>query len=32
MKKAKAAGVAGWIIKPFKAPMLVAAAKKLAGA
>ena len=30
MKKAKEAGVAGWIIKPFQAPMLVAAAQKLA--
>lgn len=30
MQKAKAVGVAGWIIKPFQAPMLVAAAKKLA--
>lgn len=30
MAKAKAVGVAGWIIKPFQAPMLVAAAKKLA--
>ncbi len=30
MKKAKEAGVAGWIVKPFKAPMLVAAAQKLA--
>ena len=30
MAKAKAVGVAGWIIKPFQAPMLVAAAQKLA--
>ena len=32
MRKAKEAGVAGWIIKPFQSPMLVAAAKKLAKA
>ncbi|MEN0060941.1 MAG: response regulator [Myxococcota bacterium] len=30
MKRAKASGALGWIVKPFKAPMLVAAAKKLA--
>lgn len=30
MAQAKAAGVAGWIIKPFQAPMLAAAARKLA--
>ncbi|MEM6930327.1 MAG: response regulator [Myxococcota bacterium] len=29
MKKAKQFGARGWIVKPFQAPMLVAAAKKL---
>ena len=29
MKKAKGWGAKGWIVKPFQAPMLVAAAKKL---
>ncbi|MEO0600212.1 MAG: response regulator [Myxococcota bacterium] len=29
MKKAKQFGAKGWIVKPFQAPMLVAAAKKL---
>lgn len=29
MKRAKSSGALGWIVKPFKAPMLVAAAKKL---
>ena len=28
---AKAAGAKGWIIKPFKAEMLIAAAKKITG-
>ncbi|WP_425401000.1 response regulator [Aeoliella sp.] len=30
--KAKAAGASGWIVKPFKANMLIATVKKLAGA
>ncbi|WP_425397188.1 response regulator [Aeoliella sp.] len=29
--KAKAAGASGWIVKPFKANMLIATVKKLAG-
>jgi two-component system, chemotaxis family, chemotaxis protein CheY len=32
IEKAKALGVRGWVVKPFKADQLVAAAKKLTGA
>jgi two-component system chemotaxis response regulator CheY len=32
MARAKKAGVKGWIVKPFKEPMLIGAVKKLTGA
>jgi two-component system chemotaxis response regulator CheY len=32
MARAKKAGVKGWIVKPFKEPLLIGAVKKLTGA